>query len=71
MRECAVMAHQDESGDKGLIGYFVEKGGMRRQEIGKKLKEMVGDYMVGSVLIEVDELAVRGNGKVEQKRLRR
>ncbi|MEK4317564.1 non-ribosomal peptide synthetase [Bacillus sp. FSL R7-0229] len=67
--ECAVIPHQHESGHKRLIGYFVQKGGMTTQDIRHNLKDILPDYMVPSLLIELDELPLTPNGKVDQKRL--
>ncbi|PCK23143.1 non-ribosomal peptide synthetase [Bacillus pumilus] len=69
MTECAVIPHQHESGHKRLIGYFVQKGALTQQDIRQALKEMLPDYMVPSLLIELDELPLTPNGKVDQKRL--
>ncbi|KEP25300.1 non-ribosomal peptide synthetase [Bacillus zhangzhouensis] len=67
--ECAVIPHQRESGHKRLIGYFVQKGALTQQAIRQALKEMLPDYMVPSLLMELDELPLTPNGKVDQKRL--
>ncbi|MCY7732830.1 amino acid adenylation domain-containing protein [Bacillus safensis] len=67
--ECAVIPHQHESGHKRLIGYFVQKGSMTTQDIRHQLKEILPDYMVPSLLIELEELPLTANGKVDQKRL--
>ncbi|PRO40487.1 non-ribosomal peptide synthetase [Bacillus sp. LLTC93] len=67
--ECAVIPHQHESGHKRLIGYFVQKGALTQQAIRQALKEMLPDYMVPSLLMELDELPLTPNGKVDQKRL--
>ncbi|KPN13027.1 non-ribosomal peptide synthetase [Bacillus australimaris] len=67
--ECAVIPHQHESGHKRLIGYFVQKGAWTQQHIRRTLKDMLPDYMVPSLLIELEELPLTANGKVDQKRL--
>lgn len=67
--ECAVIPHQQESGHKRLIGYFVQKGSLTQQDIRQTLKDMLPDYMVPSLLMELDELPLTPNGKVDQKRL--
>ncbi|QGX67142.1 amino acid adenylation domain-containing protein [Bacillus sp. ms-22] len=67
--ECAVIPHQHESGHKRLIGYFVQKGDMTPQDIRQNLKDILPDYMVPSLLMELCELPLTPNGKVDQKRL--
>ncbi|OLP65656.1 Linear gramicidin synthase subunit D [Bacillus pumilus] len=67
--ECAVIPHQHESGHKRLIGYFVQKGSITQQSIRQTLKNHLPDYMVPSLLMELDELPLTANGKVDQTRL--
>ncbi|MFJ5965681.1 amino acid adenylation domain-containing protein [Bacillus sp. NPDC093026] len=67
--ECAVIPHQQENGHKQLIGYFVQKGSLTQQDIRQTLKELLPDYMVPSLLMELDELPLTPNGKVDHKRL--
>ncbi|WP_144481912.1 non-ribosomal peptide synthetase [Bacillus pumilus] len=67
--ECAVIPHQHESGHKRLIGYFVQKGTWTQQDLRRKLKDRLPDYMVPSLFIELEELPLTPNGKVDQKRL--
>ncbi|MDG3044588.1 condensation domain-containing protein [Bacillus sp. B6(2022)] len=69
IKECAVIPHQHDSGHKRLIGYVVQKGGMTTQDIRHNLKDILPDYMVPSLLIELNELPLTPNGKVDQKRL--
>ncbi|BBP87076.1 hypothetical protein BsIDN1_06940 [Bacillus safensis] len=42
---------------------------MTTQDIRYQLKEILPDYMVPSLLIELEELPLTANGKVDQKRL--
>jgi len=71
IREAAVLACGDSSGDVRLVAYVVAdrdppptSGELRRQ-----LREALPDYMIPSTFIFVDSLPLTPNGKVDRKML--
>ena len=58
-------------GEKRLVGYVVKGAGARVEweEVKRKLRERLPDYMVPSVYVELEELPRTANGKIDRKRL--
>jgi amino acid adenylation domain-containing protein len=69
VRESAVIAFEDASGDKRLVAYVVSEGAqpLRIEELRTYLKDKVPDYMVPSAFVRLDALPVTVNGKVDRK----
>ena len=69
--ESIVVARTDESGDKRLIAYFVAKTGSEidEGELRASLREKLPDYMVPSAFVELSEMPLMPNGKIDRKAL--
>jgi condensation domain-containing protein/phosphopantetheine binding protein/AMP-binding enzyme len=70
VRQCAV-AVRGEGGDKRLVGYVVKREGVEtsRGEMRKYLRERLPEYMVPGVIVELEEMPVTANGKLDRRRL--
>ncbi|MDQ6610395.1 MAG: condensation domain-containing protein, partial [Bacteroidota bacterium] len=64
-----VLAREDKQGDKKLVGYVVPQGIFDREAIHNYLKEKLPEYMVPSVIVELESLPLTANGKVDRKAL--
>ena len=71
VRQSAVAAREDASGQKSLVGYVVtdksiapSAGEMRRQ-----MRAHLPDYMVPAVIVTLDSIPLTPNGKVDRKAL--
>jgi acyl carrier protein len=72
VREVVVVAG-DEDDDRRLVAYVVMQGervGLG-QELRQRLREKLPEYMVPSVFVELTELPLTANGKIDRKRLPR
>ncbi|RKH54683.1 MupA/Atu3671 family FMN-dependent luciferase-like monooxygenase, partial [Corallococcus llansteffanensis] len=71
VREAVVVAREDVPGDVRLVAYVVARTGMTVE--GNALREAVGrrlpEYMVPSVVVELQVLPLTPNGKVDRKAL--
>jgi amino acid adenylation domain-containing protein len=69
--EAVVVAREDGSGSKRLLGYVVCGRGndVSAEEIREYLKERLPDYMVPSAVVILEEMPLTGNGKVDRSRL--
>ncbi len=68
VRASVVVARPDAAGDARLVAYVVPSNGTLpdlREALGRKLP----DYMVPSVFLELSELPMTPNGKVDRKAL--
>src|SRR5262245_13617362 len=71
IQETAVVAREEASGDKRLIGYVVWREGKVGDagELRKYLKRRLPDYMLPSALVALERLPLTVNGKVDRKAL--
>ncbi len=71
VKMCAVLAREDEPGDKQLVAYAIPEDGKKlaveelRQSLGAKLPK----YMVPSHFVLLDSFPLTTNGKVDRKAL--
>ena len=68
--EAVVTAVGDLRNDKRLIGYVVPAGeAVPEDDINDFLKAKLPNYMVPGVFVNIDEMPLTGNGKVNRKKL--
>src|SRR6185295_16179980 len=70
---CVVIAREEEGGEKRLVGYVVraEAGEQRAEisEIRRYMGEKLPEYMIPAVFVEIDEMPLTANGKVDRRAL--
>ncbi|MBB6498472.1 non-ribosomal peptide synthetase [Pedobacter cryoconitis] len=66
--QSVVIAKSDTNGMKRLIAYFVPSKEEAKEELFTYLKSSLPEYMV-PVLVELDELPLTANGKIDKKSL--
>ena len=68
---CAVLAREDEPGDKQLVAYAVpaEGGKLAVEEIRQFLQKKLPKYMVPAHFVVLDSFPLTTNGKVDRKAL--
>ncbi|QOT00203.1 amino acid adenylation domain-containing protein [Brevibacterium sp. JNUCC-42] len=69
INEAIVTDHEDELGNKYLCGYIVCKSQIDTAEVKASLAEILPGYMIPSYLIQLDQMPVNTNGKVDRKAL--
>src|SRR5437762_2185320 len=73
MREgyCAVVSRSEGEGEKRLVAYYVAEEGQRPEagELREHLQERRPEYMVPSAYVELSEMPLTRNGKVDRKAL--
>jgi amino acid adenylation domain-containing protein len=71
VKESAVVAREEEAGNKILVAYAVFSKGpaVLPAELRNFLKEKLPDYMLPSVFVELDSLPLTPSGKVDRKAL--
>ena len=69
VRQSVVTACEDQGGNKRLIGYVVPDGSFSRDEILQYVASKLPEYMIPTLLIEIDEMPLLPNGKVDKKAL--
>lgn len=69
VRHGAVLAREDKEGSKKLVGYVVAEGAFDKEAITSYLHERLSEYMIPTLLIEMENLPLTSNGKVDRKSL--
>lgn len=60
---------EDASYNKELVGYVVVKDGFNKEDVIAYLSGNLPKYMIPSMLIQLDEMPLTSNGKVDKKAL--
>src|SRR5579872_2842074 len=74
LKQAVIITREDQPGDKKLVGYVVKKDAEQKlnpAELKKFLEERLPEYMVPSVLVELEKVPLTANGKVDRKALPR
>ncbi|HYG08482.1 MAG TPA: amino acid adenylation domain-containing protein, partial [Pyrinomonadaceae bacterium] len=73
VREAVVVVREEGEGEKRLVAYVVlERGGQGSQagaasrELQRYIRERLPEYMVPAVIVELDEMPLTVNGKVDR-----
>ncbi|WP_189457591.1 non-ribosomal peptide synthetase, partial [Aquimarina muelleri] len=69
IQSSCVLAREDVNGNKRLIGYIVVEGEFDKESIQEELKLSLPDYMVPQLWVELDEMPLTSNGKLNKKSL--
>jgi hypothetical protein len=69
--QCVVVAREDSPGDQRLVAYVVPQAGARFDEEAARttLRAKLTEYMVPQLFVEMRELPLTANGKIDRKAL--
>jgi acyl carrier protein len=71
IKEAVVIAREDQPGDKRLVAYLVAGTAVASELLKLRLKEMLPEYMVPSAFVQLDNMPLSANGKLDRKCLPR
>jgi len=71
VQQAAVIVREDVPGQKHIVGYVVleNPGSILPDQIQKHLARSLPDYMIPSVIVELTQLPLTANGKIDKIRL--
>jgi amino acid adenylation domain-containing protein len=69
LRAAAVVARDAENGDKQLVACVVAEDEISTTQLRSYLRERLPEYMVPSFFMELDQLPLTANGKVDRQHL--
>ncbi|MSO00263.1 lichenysin non-ribosomal peptide synthetase LicA [Bacillus paralicheniformis] len=69
VQEAVVTDIEDACGNKALCGYVVADEQLDTESLARKLAQTLPDYMVPAFWVQLDELPVTANGKVDRRAL--
>ncbi|MBB6503040.1 non-ribosomal peptide synthetase, partial [Pedobacter cryoconitis] len=67
--ECVVLAKADHTGNKRLVGYVLSQEIFDKEDIQSWLKGHLPDYMIPALWVELKEIPLTSNGKIDRKAL--
>jgi len=67
--QAVVIAREDKQGNKHLTSYIVPRGTYDKEAIQAYLKAQLPDYMIPANLVELSELPLTANGKIDRRAL--
>ncbi|WP_162034319.1 phosphopantetheine-binding protein, partial [Chryseobacterium potabilaquae] len=69
IRQSVVLAKENSSGLKYLVGYYVSDAALNHEELSVHLSGLLPEYMVPSGYVHLEELPLTINGKLDRKAL--
>lgn len=69
IKECSVTIIDNLNSDKILVAYIVIKDGYNEQKFKESLKKNLPMHMMPAIIVEIDNIPVTSNGKVDRKKL--
>ncbi len=63
------LSNETKSGDKYLVGYYVSDGDIEEDKLFAYLNSKLPEYMIPGTLVQLSELPLTVNGKVDRKSL--
>ncbi|MFL6261092.1 MAG: non-ribosomal peptide synthetase [Thermoanaerobaculia bacterium] len=69
VREAAVLAREDERGERRLVAYIVTGGSAGVDDLRRFLAERLPDFMIPAHFVPMDAFPLTANGKVDRKAL--
>jgi len=69
IRACAVIVREDQPAEKRVVAYVVADGAVKPETLREFLKERLPEYMIPSAFVEMEQLPLMPNGKIDRKAL--
>ncbi|CAM1358023.1 amino acid adenylation domain-containing protein [Tenacibaculum xiamenense] len=66
---CCVLSKDDINGNKCLVGYVVTEGELNKELLHEELQMSLPDYMIPNLWVQLDEMPLTANGKLDRKSL--
>jgi len=70
VNQCVVLTNPDIHGNNRLVAYIVPEGAYDKNGIQAFLKTKVPEYMVPAIMIEMDEIPLTPNGKIDRNAIK-
>ncbi|WP_303838822.1 amino acid adenylation domain-containing protein, partial [Ruminococcus flavefaciens] len=69
IKDCAVIARADSTGDKAIYAYFTSDEEKSMSEISDRLSESMPEYMIPAYMMQIESIPVTRNGKLDKRAL--
>ena len=69
VNQCCVLANADSDGNNRLVAYVVPDGDFDKDGLEEQLIDRLPDYMVPKLWVQLEEIPLTANGKLDRKAL--
>ncbi|MGG4399320.1 amino acid adenylation domain-containing protein, partial [Paenibacillus amylolyticus] len=69
IQDAAVIVRENHEGEKALYAYLISKDPVQLQKVRRDLEELLPEYMVPTYMMQIDQLPVTRNGKLDKRAL--
>lgn len=69
IREATVIAYEEDNQPKALVAYFIADENLTIHELRKSLAKELPGYMIPSYFVQLDNMPLTANGKLDRKSL--
>jgi amino acid adenylation domain-containing protein len=69
VKDCVVVVHQDATGNKRLVAYYISEDKLDIKQLRDFLKSKLPEYMIPSTLVELKAFPLTPNGKCDRNSL--
>ncbi|MEM9821011.1 MAG: AMP-binding protein [Bacteroidota bacterium] len=69
IKQCVVLAKKDTSASQRLVAYLVTEDKFEKQKLTQQLQRVLPEYMVPGLVVELSEMPLTQNGKIDKKAL--
>ncbi|MGL6342662.1 MAG: non-ribosomal peptide synthetase, partial [Waterburya sp.] len=69
IKDCVVIAHEDNTGDKRLIAYYISAQPLEVKQLREYLKAKLPEYMIPAAWVELEAFPLTPNGKCDRNSL--
>ena len=69
VKQAVVLAKADHIGSNNLVAYIISEEGYEKETLLVYMQDRLPEYMVPSIIMQIDELPLTPNGKVNKKAL--
>ncbi|MGL5079106.1 MAG: amino acid adenylation domain-containing protein, partial [Waterburya sp.] len=69
IKDCVVIAHEDNTGDKRLIAYYISAQPLEVKQLREYLQPKLPEYMIPAAWVELEAFPLTPSGKCDRKSL--
>ena len=69
VKNCAVIARSDQSGEKAIYAYLVSDEELSLSKVRNELGKNLPDYMIPAYMMQIESIPVTRNGKLDKRSL--
>jgi amino acid adenylation domain-containing protein len=69
IKDAVVLSTEDVNGEKILVAYLISEEELKLNKVREDLSQLLPDYMIPSAFVQIEELPLTSNGKIDKDAL--